>query len=485
MKKEVQQGRLLLDPCGLEEAKWSHRSSWISGNESAYALLAKFAELNALSNRDLCEIFVIPQERGRSASWLPKVDLRSTEGLRTAQLSNLIGIDSEQLEYAFVSKLFPNAWSFSSEALVWCPVCAQQGFHSAAYQLNFCQSCPVHHLALRRACPLCKAQVPYTLNARQSKPLFTCANCGADFARKLRTVSSALYLNDRAQLIQRDHIDLIRFTDTLPTLFNACRQALGRPNLPIQIGKADFYRRSGAFHRFVADVLVAVSSSRASPQLFMLEPVASLAEISEPPMRKKGDAGEEALKEASSLYRSLKRKIYRQYCRGHASCIRAAKKTLWWDMEGERTPVFCPTAIAFLRWRMSWESSRVPSLLDAGKPRVAYGLVAWLASEAPIGSPLWNENVDAWLRAHLLTCALLDTFAEWLDYVVHVKTQVRWTREVTQQFGKRHWACSGRGTVEEPALLFIEPPYKVISAPIPASGAHLRHSLSVLASIRH
>ena len=39
MKKGVQQGRLLLDPCGLEETKWSHRSSWISGNESAYALL--------------------------------------------------------------------------------------------------------------------------------------------------------------------------------------------------------------------------------------------------------------------------------------------------------------------------------------------------------------------------------------------------------------------------------------------------------------
>lgn len=124
-------------------------------------------------------------------------------------------------------------------------------------------------------------------------------------------------------------------------------------------------------------------------------------------------------------------------------------------------------------------------MLDAGKPRVAYGLVAWLASEAPIGSPLWNENVDAWLRTHLLTCALLDTFAEWLDYVLNVKTQVRWTREVTQQFGKRHWACSGRGTVDEPALLFIEAPYKVIPAPVPASGAHLRHSLSVLASIRH
>lgn len=124
-------------------------------------------------------------------------------------------------------------------------------------------------------------------------------------------------------------------------------------------------------------------------------------------------------------------------------------------------------------------------MLDPGKPRVAYGLVAWLASEAPIGTPLWNENVDAWLRAHLLTRALLDTFAECLDYVFHEKTQVLWSRYVTEQFGTRNWACSGRGTVDQPALLFIERPSKVISAPVPASGAHLRHSLSVLASIRH
>lgn len=483
MKKGAPQGRLLIDPCGVEELKWSHRSSWISGNESAYALLAKFAELNALSNRELCEVFVIPKKRGSSTSWLPKVDLRSSEGIRIAQLSNLIGVDSVQLEYAFVSKLFPNAWSLSSEVLVWCPQCALQGFHSAAFQLNFCLSCPVHHTALRRACPQCKSQVPYTLNARQAKPLFTCINCSADFARKIRTVSSALSLDDSTQFLQRDHIELIRFTDSLPTLFNACRAALGRPNLPIQIGKADFYRRSSEFRRFVADVLVAVSSHGASPQLFLLEPVASLSNPFEYPVQKNNSVGDEALREASALYRSLKRKIYRQYCRGHSSCIRAAMKTLWWDMEGERTPVFCPIAIAFLRWRMAWESCRVPSMLDAGKPRIAYGLVAWLASEAPIGSPLWTKHVDAWLRTHLLACACLDTFAEWLGYISHQKSQVRWTREVTQRFGKRHWACSGRGTSDEPALLFMEPPYKVISIPCAASGSHLRHTLSVLASI--
>ncbi len=483
MMRFEHQGRVLLEPCGIEEPRWSHRSSWISGNESAYALLAKFAALNALSNRELCEIFVIPKERGRSTPWLPKVDLRSTEGIRTARLGNLVGVDAEQLEYAFVSKLFPNTWSLSSEVLAWCPLCAQQGFHSAAFQLNFYQGCPVHHIALRRACPHCRSALPYALNARQAKPLFTCVKCGADFAGKLRTVSPALAWDDRARSLQRDHIELVRFTDTLPTLFNACRAAVGRPNLSIQMGKADVFRRSSAYRRFVTDVLVAVSSREASPQLFTLEPTAILSHPYESPARKTDAVGDEALNEASALYRSLKRKIYRQYCRCHASCIQAAMKTLWWDMEGERTPVFCPTAIAFLRWRMAWESCRIPSLLDAGKPRIPYGLVAWLASEAPIGSPLWTGHVDTWLRRHLFACACLDTFSEWLEYSTHLKGPFRWTRDVTQHFGKRHWACSGRGTIDEPALLFIEEPHKAINIPRAASGTHLRHTLSVLASI--
>jgi hypothetical protein len=481
------EGRLFVDPCEPMQERWSRRSTWITGSESAYALLAKFAALNALSNRDLCELLVLRKKRGRATPYFPKVDLRSSEHIRTGRLANLLGVDAAELQLAFVNELFPNATKLSSNSLVWCTQCAHHGFHSAAFQLNFFRTCPVHRVSLRRACPKCTARVPYALHAGEAHALFVCPQCGADFAGELRTHVPRLALDDRAQLLHRNHIELVRFVDTLPTLFDACRSALGQPGLPIQLGKPDGFRGSRAFRQFVADVLIAVSARALQPQLAALRSTAILSLPFEiPPRGTHGGVGDRALAEATAVYRCLKRKIYRHFCRGHGECIRAAMKTFWWDPEGERTGAFCPTAVAFLRWRMAWEGRRIPNSLDApGPARTPLGLVAWLASEAPIGSPLWTHQLDAWIRAHLLACACFDSFAEWQDLAHKTHAAILWRKDVALGFRRRHWACSGRGTVDEPAMLFIEQPYLGLADPGRASGAHLRHTRTVLGKIRH
>ncbi len=484
---EVSRGRILLDPYEVPQEKWSNRSSWISGSESAYALLAKFAALNVLSCRELCELFVIRKARKTGAEHFPKVDLRSSEWMRTGRLGNLFAIDAAELRLAFVNELFPNASSLSSNVLVWCPRCAHHGFHSAAFQLNFYLTCPVHRIELRRACHSCKAPIPYVLHSTQSRPLFVCLSCGRDLAGELRKSLVGLALDKRGQALHRDHIELVRFTDTLPTLFNACRSALGRPNLPIEVGKADVFRSCGAFRQFVADVLTAVSARVSSPQLHPLRPTGVFSHPFEPPPRAKRGAavGDQTLDEATSLYRCLRRSVYRHHCRGHAQCIRAAMKTMWWDPEGERVPVFCPTAQAFLRWRMHWEGCRIPSELDRPSgARTPYGLIAWLASEAPIGSRLWAHRLDGWVRSHLLACACLDSFAEWLQLAERAKKLVLWHKADAKSFRSRHWACSGRGTTHEPAMLFIEHTFHAIGKVPSASGAHLRATRSALSAIR-
>lgn len=483
----VPTGRVLLDPYEVGQERWSHRSSWISGSESAYALLAKFAALNVLSCRELCELFVVRKERRSGPPQFPKVDLRSSEWIRTGRLANLFAIDAAELRLAFVSELFPNASYLSSNVLVWCTRCAHQGFHSAAFQLNFYRTCPVHRVELRRACASCKATVPYVLHSTQSRPLFTCLNCGQDLAGELRKPLVSLALDECGQVLHRDHIELVRFTDTLPTLFNACRSALGRPNLPIQMGKADVFRSCSAFRQFVADVLTAVSARVAPPQLHTLRPTGVFSHPFEsPPRAKRGTSiGDKTLEEAASLYRCLRRSVYRQHCRGHAQCIRTAMKTMWWDPEGERIEAFCPTALAFLRWRMHWEGCRIPGELDRPTgARTPYGLVAWLASEAPIGSRLWAHRLDGWVRSHLLACACLDSFAEWQQIALHAKKLVIWKKSDAKGFRSRHWACSGRGTTDEPALLFIEHPFQPIGKIAPSSGAHLRATKSALSRVR-
>lgn len=195
----VAAGRILLDPYEVGQDRWSHRSSWISGSESAYALFAKFAALNVLSCRELCELFVVRKERKSGPPQFPKVDLRSSEWIRTGRLANLFAIDAAELRLAFVTELFPNASYLSSNVLVWCTRCAHQGFHSAAFQLNFYRTCPVHHVELRRACASCKATVPYVLHSTQSRPLFTCLSCGQDLAGELRKPLVSLALDERGR----------------------------------------------------------------------------------------------------------------------------------------------------------------------------------------------------------------------------------------------------------------------------------------------
>lgn len=120
--------KIVVDYGGTSEKTWCWRPTWYSGSESVYSLLAKFGALNALSNRELCELFVernsyegVKAARGRPH--FPRVDLRAPHSLRLGRLSNLLKLDAAQLQLAFVNHLFPNAAELSSSFLVWCPLC--------------------------------------------------------------------------------------------------------------------------------------------------------------------------------------------------------------------------------------------------------------------------------------------------------------------------------------------------------------------------
>lgn len=477
--------RVLVDPYERDEPQWSRRPSWLTGGESIYALLGKFGALNALSNRELCELFVPKSNKGRGHPSYPSVDLRSSERIHRVRLANLFGLDAGDLSTAFVSDEFPNALPFASPTLVWCARCAFHGFHSAAFQLNFYGTCPLHRTALRRRCPSCGATLPYTLSARTTA-LFECGQCRHDLARELRTHRPELKLDDRAEAILSDHVRLVHFTDTLPTLFNACRTELGRPSLPIEMGKADVFRRCCTFQQFVADVLTSVTADPANPELAPIRPTGSFGAHSEPAVTSVGShSADEEFEEARKLYRAVRRKIYRHVCRGHAQCIRAAQRALWWDLEGERTSSFCPTAMAYLRWRMQWEGCRIPRMLDsAERLRTMHGILGWLSGDAPIGSALWTRSLSTWIRHQLFVCALIDSFAQWQQVASQCRTTVVWRRSAAQRFGKRHWACCGRGTLFEPANFYLEPAYmNVLRAPA-ASGAHVRGTRAALQTIR-
>ncbi|PQA75963.1 hypothetical protein C5F53_18035 [Rhodoferax sp. TS-BS-61-7] len=164
-------------------------------------------------------------------------------------------------------------------------------------------------------------------------------------------------------------------------------------------------------------------------------------------------------------------------------------KTLWWNLEGEKTQAFCPVALAFIRWRLQWEGKRIPASLDDGRQRGhLYGLVGWISKDAPIFSANWSATFEAWVNAHLLAVACFDSFAQWVRISENEfnKNSVGWTLNEHEHFMTRHWACGGRGLRSEPGLLFIEPQAAGSIAqyrPV-CNRAHLRTTLSSLAMIR-
>ncbi len=475
----MQAPRVIIDYELAPHGKWCWLPEWYSGSDSAYCLLAKFSRLNVLTIREVCEIFVEPNAKtgttfARGRPEYPIVDLRLTKNLSLGRMSSLMKIDPGSLQSGFLDTLFPTASRGAASHLKWCSICAIRGFHSVVFQLDFVHSCPLHNIALRQRCRNCAHHLSYRLHAPGGGRLFCCSRCGTDMAPCLNTPQPGLRLPDAAASSMASHIDLIRFADRLPTLIAKCRTALGSPYLPVVLSTPDNRRRSLSFRHFVANVLTAVSHTNSSEQqtaLELLTPVSTFCEPkqfshSKPKLKSGGGEGiaknkDEKLMQATATYKAIRRHFWRHHVCQHRACATKAMTFLWWDLEGEKTPVFCPTAMAFLRWRMQWEGRRIPARLAESPERswVAYGLLGWISKDIPVASIYWSKRFEAWLNAHLLAAACFDSYRGWLHKysIEENKPTSLWDSGCEKKFQRRHWACSGRGSPTEPGLLFLEP----------------------------
>jgi hypothetical protein len=286
-----------------------------------------------------------------------------------------------------------------------------------------------------------------------------------------------LEMDPDAAALFADHSDMLRFSDQLPTMIDACRASLGRPHMPLYVSKPDIHRRSASFRQFVADMLTSVSGRSPREPQVSLDPMApnymftDLAHCqpfacSSPhaaqatrPGKSVASESDRQLQEAWNIYRCVRRHLWRHHVCRHRRCAQLAMSTLWWDLEGETIRAFCDVALAFIRWRMQWEGRRIPSTLVAPGPGgTPYGLLGWISSDLPIASLRWLPSFEVWLDAHIVGAACLDSFAGWktLSAKQEAHGTLLWRRRDHEAFPRRHWACSGRGSSDEPGYLFIE-----------------------------
>lgn len=337
--------------------------------------------------------------------------------------------------------------------------------------------------------------------------MFRCGHCGTDFAPGLRIPGHAANIDETAATMFAGHSELVKFNDQLSTMIDACKSQVGRPHMPLFVGKPDLLRRGAEYRQFVSDVLASVRQRVEGPAqntFIALSPAFVFAEPhldmvtrpkrkgtrgGKPLARTVGNATDRKLEDAWAIYRAVRRNLLHHHVCNHRKCIHQAMKTLWWNLEGEDTKAFCPVALAYLRWRMQWEGKRVPSQLDDARKRGnLYGLLGWVSKDAPIFSVNWSESYELWLNAHLLAVACIDSFVEWtkISELDFSKGSVHWSLNGHEHFMSRHWACSGRGNPVEPGLLFIEPAVSghIASYRPICTKTHVRTTLSELEKIR-
>jgi hypothetical protein len=251
------------------------------------------------------------------------------------------------------------------------------------------------------------------------------------------------------------------------------RTQLGSRNYPLELGRPDFSRSQGSYSTFAKQFLACVSAVNQSrvPRV----PLLSLPHIEVPSSRAVsasdvsrethartrlyfGKTLDEQAIEMWTLYRAVRRHVWSHVLGPHKRCFEMAIKRLWWDLEGESTPSFCPIALAAIRWRLQWEGGRIPSRL-AERPHKTppLGLVGWSASRPPARINVWTTAFERALRHHLLAADLLDSWLGWMNLSLREFNidKIRWTRESRESFPMRHWACcGGRGAGESGHIFF-------------------------------
>lgn len=508
--------RIILEAPYRINYAWCWRDDWITGYDSAYGLFAKFARLNSMGARELADLF-IDRECGKRSAILraPKVDLRSSDLFDLSAFTRHLRLDQRAIEHAFVMERLVNRRRRSSDVLRWCPRCARQGFHSATFQLDLIGACPVHGQMLRSRCPRCRREVPYLLSHEVFEEPFCCPSCSHDLAPELRQIRSrALTLRAKDAAWIENLVSLFVFEDEMVPV----RLALNRQRKHLGIGEfaiahADWRRLESEYTGFVRQVIDVLQSELPGVQQSLpLGPLTVCVKRSagiglrtpsktcrryrakEIPIDqqtsvqvKRGWDGK--LRGSYNVYSGVRRYLWRHIVHDHQACIASAAAHFWWNMDGESTCAFCPVAEAFIRWRMHWEVCGTPRYLFSPMRKDPMGLVAWLASDAPICPSGWTNDAEQWVSDHVLGSHCLGSFWELLEMALAdtARNRINWDKHAYTGRYTSYWAVTGRDTVKSPIRI-----YEQVRAPcdiaavlknLSANRHHSRDHLSRLAKI--
>ena len=158
-----------------------------------------------------------------------------------------------------------------------------------------------------------------------------------------------------------------------------------------------------------------------------------------------------------TTYKAVRRRLWSNCLYQHQHCIHTAARHLRWDLRDKRTGGFCPTALAFLQWRMLWEGCGSPASLVAPQAKELYGILGWhLARPAPTPRH-WLATTKTWVTARIFANTIWEAFNRLLNdaEVLAKQDEVLWNQTCGPVAQDCLWAVAGHDCVDAPATVFV------------------------------
>lgn len=439
--------------------EWCWHRGWATGHDSAYGLLMKFAFLNALTARELAELFA-SRERGKRTKLLRTIhfDLRDSENFDLAAMARAFGTDMNTVEGAFLDRRFTNPLA-SAAHLKWCEECLAYGMHLPGLQMDLITRCPLHNVLLRKTCLGCEETIPYTFAPAIFDKPFCCPNCQAEMGSHLKVARSKLPALPHGSVIYIERMN--RFIETCSERIER-QPAFSCPDtLTLPCAEPG---ETGAFRAFV-ELVVAALQTVNSVHLAEVGLIVAKCGCGRRPYEQMSEhfklgnyaassfGGEAELTVAIQVYRALRRRHWIAL-RNHRECVRSACRHLWWDMRRERTTSFCAKAGTYIRWRMLWEGCGSPRYLQTRRQTPYFGILGWLHARPPPYPDAWEDDQKAWMLSHIFASVCLASYDAINRAAEETRESMCWGTAIETPFATTHWAlCDGEAGI--PTTLFL------------------------------
>lgn len=372
-------------------------------NESAYSILSRFAECNAIKSAKLVNIFCNRVHLNRLSttnvlSCLFSVDINKME--------KHLRLSKAEVYKLFLMPGFVADMGCVEEDLKYCPYCLAQHRHYTIFQLIFIHECPLHRVPLIQRCPTCQGAISNKMEASTFKLPYGCPYCETRFAAVIPSGRQFCTLNRAGERLFQAFSDAVVLKSDHSLQFSFQRQTSVYCDNVLCLSKSleDAERSERIFFHWL---MRSISEKNIEGQLLRYpRHVLKPHQLS---LRRSAPIDEESfIHSLFAIFKSVSRHVTRAF--KTSSCLRKVSGSLWWVLSGSELPQACPKILAFIGWRVFWLSARTPAdTLHAGR-RMRSKIREWLQSITQDRTiALFPSAQRSWLISHIFVSALVTT----------------------------------------------------------------------------